>query len=70
MEDVDRLEPVDVLVFTPIGDIIARSLDEVLEFPVSDLGDEHLFHLPFFFSVNFHWRWRWYDLARVWIVCR
>ena len=54
VEDVDCLEPVDVLGVAPIRDIVARPLDEVLKFSVSDFGIEHLFHLSFLFSVNFH----------------
>ena len=41
MEDVDCLKPVNVLGVAPIRDIVARPLDEVLEFPVSDFGIEH-----------------------------
>ena len=37
MEDVDCLEPIDVLGVAPIGDIVAHPLDEILEFSVSDL---------------------------------
>ena len=70
VEDVDCLEPVDILGVVPIRDIIARPLDEVLEFSVSDLAIEYLFHLPFLFSVDFHRRGRWYDLAGVCFVRR
>ena len=70
VEDVDCLEPVDVLGVVPIGDIVARPVDEVLEFSISDFGIEHPFNLPFLISVDFHWRGRWYDLAMVGVICR
>ena len=54
VEDIDCLEPVDGLGVVLIRNVIARPCDEVLELPVSDLGIEHLFHLSFFFSVDFH----------------
>ena len=69
VEDVDCLEPVDVLGVAPIGDIVARPLHEVLEFSVSYFGMEHLLHLSFLFSVNFHRRGQWYDLAGVGVIC-
>ena len=68
VEDVDCLEPVDVLGVAPIRDVVAWPFDEVLELPVPDLGIELLFNLPFFFSVDFHW-WRWwYDWAGVEVI--
>ena len=70
MEDVNTLEPVDVLGVAPIRDVVARPFDEVLELLVPNLGIEHFLHLPFFFSVDFHW-WRWgYDLAGVGVIGR
>ena len=38
VDDVNCLEPVDVLGIAPVGDVIACPLDEVLELPVCDLG--------------------------------
>ena len=38
VEDIDCLEPVDVLGIMPVGDVITCLLDEVLELPVPDLG--------------------------------
>ena len=65
VEDVICLEPVAAFGIAPIRDVIACPLDEVLELPVPDYGIEHLFHLPLFFSVDFH-RGRWgYNLAGV-----
>ena len=70
VEHVDWLEPVDVLGVAPIGDVVAPPFDEVRELLVPDLGIEHLLHLPFFVSVDFHWWRRGYDLAGVAIISR
>ena len=70
VEDVDCLEPADVLGVAPIGDVVAHPFDEALELLVPDLGIKHFFHLLFFFSVDFHW-WRWwYSLAGVGVISR
>ena len=58
MEDVDCLETVVVVGVMPIGNVMNRLLDEVLEFPVPNFGIEYLFHVSFFFSVDFHRWWR------------
>ena len=68
VEDVDRLESVDVLGIAPIRNVIACPFDEVLELPVPDLGIKQLFHLLFFFPVDFHWWRQWYDLGGVWLM--
>ena len=38
MENVDCLEPVDILGTSPIGDLVSGPFDEVVELPVPDPG--------------------------------
>jgi hypothetical protein len=68
VEDVDCLEAVNVSSVLPVGLIVARPLDQVLEFPVSHTGIQYLLNFPLLFAIDFD-RWgRWYLLARVSIV--